>query len=191
MRLEGKDRKVHCKNKLSLWGNSPKIRTHQWPSSSCSTFTLWYISIWFTTWLSVDTMQIHARYKQSWLLRYNADPWGRLKFGHSYQTYNIYLYHTDANMSTTMNIQMWIHAMNHINTPSQPGEINECLTDTKIFVSSSTKYNYINVITCIDVEHGRNHLIIGQWWKLLIIAREITIDVNDSQGTLVRSTECE
>ena len=44
----------------------------------------------------------------------------RLKFGHRYHTYNVDLCPTDANLSTTMNIQMWIHAMAHTNTPSQP-----------------------------------------------------------------------
>ena len=55
----------------------------------------------------------------------------RIKFGHSFQTYNVDLCHTDANLSTTMNIQMWIHARTHTNTPSQPGESNECLTNTQ------------------------------------------------------------
>ena len=55
----------------------------------------------------------------------------KLKFGHSYQTYNVDLCHTDTNMRTTMNIQMWIHARSHTYTPSQPGESNECLTDTQ------------------------------------------------------------
>jgi hypothetical protein len=49
--------------------------------------------------------------------------------------------------------------------------------------------NHVN--RCLDVEHGRNHLIIGQWCKLLTSAREIIINVNDSQGTLVHSIECE
>ena len=55
----------------------------------------------------------------------------RLKFGHSYQTYNVDLCHTDANLSIAINIQMWIHAMNHTNTPSQPGESNEALTNNQ------------------------------------------------------------
>ena len=55
----------------------------------------------------------------------------RLKFVHSYQTYIVDLCHIDANLSTTMNIQMWIHARTHTNTPSQPGENNECLTTTQ------------------------------------------------------------
>ena len=49
--------------------------------------------------------------------------------------------------------------------------------------------NHVN--RCPDVEHGRNHLITGQWCEPLTSAREITINVNDSQGTLVRSNECE
>ena len=42
-----------------------------------------------------------------------------------------------------------------------------------------------------DVEHGINHLITGQWCELLTSTREITIDVNDSQGTLVQYPRCE
>ena len=34
----------------------------------------------------------------------------RLKYGHSYQTYNVYLCQMDTNLSTTMTIQMWIRA---------------------------------------------------------------------------------
>ena len=49
----------------------------------------------------------------------------RIKFGHIYQTYNVDLCHTEANMSTSMNIQMWIHARTHTNIPSQPWESNE------------------------------------------------------------------
>ena len=78
--------------------------------------------------------------------QYNADPYEilivmateiqrismqkRLKFGHSYQTYNVDSCHTYANLSIAMNIQMWIHARTHTNTPSKPGESNECLTNT-------------------------------------------------------------
>ena len=46
-------------------------------------------------------------------------------------------------------------------------------------------------LQCFDVEHDRNHLITGQWWEPLTSAREITIDVDDSQGTLVQYHECE
>ena len=49
----------------------------------------------------------------------------RLKLGHSYQTYNVYLFHTDTNLSIATTIQMWIHATTHTNTPLQPGERNE------------------------------------------------------------------
>ena len=46
-------------------------------------------------------------------------------------------------------------------------------------------------LQCCEVEHGRNQLIIGQLCEPLTSAREITIDVNDCQGTLVQSTERE
>ena len=51
--------------------------------------------------------------------------------GHSYQKYTVYLCQRDANLSTNMNIQMWIHARTRTNIPFQPGEINECLTTTQ------------------------------------------------------------
>ena len=44
---------------------------------------------------------------------------------------------------------------------------------------------------CVDVEHGRNHLITDQCGILLTSMREITNDDNDSQGNLVHSNECE
>ena len=50
----------------------------------------------------------------------------RLKFGHCYQTYNVDLCHTDTNLSTTMNIQCGSMLGLIQNTPSQPGESNEC-----------------------------------------------------------------
>ena len=62
-------------------------------------------------WLQTNTRKIHGRDKQTWLLEYNVDPCDRgLKLGHSYQTYNVYLCHIDANLSIAMTIQMWIHA---------------------------------------------------------------------------------
>ena len=83
--------------------------------------TLWNMSQMTQKWLYTNTIQIHVRYKQSWLLRYNINPWGRIKFGHSYQTYNVDLRHTDTYMSIATYIQLWIHAMDHTNTLSQPG----------------------------------------------------------------------
>ena len=40
-----------------------------------------------------------------------------------------------------------------------------------------------------EVKHGRNLLITSQWCEPLTSEREITIDLNDFQGTLVQSTE--
>ena len=61
----------------------------------------------------------------------------------------------------------------------------------KVFNPVIWKYKYSHVITCVEVEHGRNHLITGHWWKPLTSVREITNNVSDSQGTLVQSNECE
>ena len=57
--------------------------------------------------------------------------------------------------------------------------------------SNSKWYDSIHVNICIDVEHGRNHLITSYWCKLLKSVREIITDVNDSQGILVHSSEYE
>ena len=73
-----------------------------------------------------------------------------------------------------MNVQIWIHAMTHTNTPSQLGESNEHLKNTQ-----GLRLIFHRV------------LIVNQWWEPLTSVREITIDVDDSQGTLVQYTECE
>ena len=78
------------------------------------------------------------------------------------------------------------------NIPSQPGESNECFT--KYPGSSSCLPQSMNLTMLLqysEVEHGRNHLITGQLCEPLTSTREFTINVNDSQGTLVQSTKCE
>ena len=115
----------------------------------------------------------------------------RLKLVHKNQTYNVDLCHSKENLSTTMNTQMWIHARNHTNTPSQPSESNEHLTNTHILQLVFNKVWLYPWLQCSEVKHGRNHLITNQWCEPLTSAREITINVNDSQGTLVQSTEYE
>ena len=107
-----------------------------------------------SSWLQTNTRKIHERDKQTWLLEYSVDPCDRgLKLGHSYQTYNVYLCHTDANLSIATTIQVWLQWS--------------------------------------EVEHGRSHLITSQWCEPLTSAREIIINVNDSQGNQVQSIECE
>ena len=65
------------------------------------------------------------------------------------------------------------------------------ITQPKVFLSIPMWYESSHVNRCLDVEHGINHLITSQWCEPLTSAREITINVNDSQGTLVHSNECE
>lgn len=43
----------------------------------------------------------------------------------------------------------------------------------------------------LEIEHGRNHLIINQWWEYLIDERGTVNGFNGPQGTLVHSMECE
>ena len=43
----------------------------------------------------------------------------------------------------------------------------------------------------VEVEHGRNHLITGQWCEPLTSVMEITNDNNDSQGIIVHYDEWE
>ena len=65
------------------------------------------------------------------------------------------------------------------------------ITQPRVFLPIPIWYESDHVNRCLDVEHGRNHLITVQWCEPLTSAREITINVNDSQGTLVHSSECE
>jgi hypothetical protein len=57
--------------------------------------------------------------------------------------------------------------------------------------SRRPKYESYHVITCVEVKHGRNHLITGHRCIPLTSAREIIIDANDSQGAIVQSIDCE
>jgi hypothetical protein len=65
------------------------------------------------------------------------------------------------------------------------------VTRPRVFLPIPTWYDSNHVNRCLDVEHGINHLITDQWSEPLTSAKEITINVNDSQGTLVHSIECE
>ena len=65
------------------------------------------------------------------------------------------------------------------------------ITQPRVFLPILMWYDSNHVNRCPDVEHGRNHLITGQWCEPLTSVREITINVNASQGTLVHSSECE
>ena len=91
----------------------------------------------------------------------------KLKIGHSHKTYKVDLC---INTNHKYSITTWIKKMR-----------------PRVFNAVLWKYESSHVITCVKVEHGRNHLIIDHWWKPLTSAREISIDVNDSQGTKVQS----
>jgi hypothetical protein len=65
------------------------------------------------------------------------------------------------------------------------------ITQPRVFLPIPLWYNSNHVNRCLDVEHGKSHLITGQWCEPLTSVREITINVNDSQGTLVHPNECE
>ena len=82
------------------------------------------------------------------LLEYNLDPCDRgLRLGHSYQTYNVDLCHPDANLSIAMSIKMWFHAR-YTKLHRNLGKSNEHFKQIpRVFVSSSTKYDSIHVIT--------------------------------------------
>ena len=51
----------------------------------------------------------------------------------------------------------WIYVSQIIHTPSQPGSQREI----QGLQFHRPKYKYNHVITCVEVEHGRNHLITG------------------------------
>ena len=71
-----------------------------------------------------------------------------LKLGHSYQTYNVDLCHTDTNLSISTTIKMWIHAR-YTKLHRNVGKAMRDKQIPKVFVSSSTKNNSIHVITII------------------------------------------
>jgi hypothetical protein len=51
----------------------------------------------------------------------------------------------------------WIYVSLIIHTPSQPGQRD----DIQGLQSHLPKYESNHVITCVEVEHGKNHLITG------------------------------
>ena len=65
------------------------------------------------------------------------------------KSYNVDLCHTDANLSIAMTIQMWIHAR-YTKLHRTLGKRNEHFKLTpRALISSSTKYDFIHVITMI------------------------------------------
>jgi hypothetical protein len=83
-------------------------------------------------------------------------------------------------------------SLSNINSFRSLGEAYiKVITQPRVFLPIPTWYDSNHVNRCPDVEHGRNHFITGQWCEPLTSAREITINVNDSQGTLVHYSECE
>ena len=131
-------------------------------------------------WINMDT-RIQHRYMRR-----------RLKLVHSYQTYNIDICKMGMNLSTAMTIQMWIYARNYtkysIATWGKQWTLNKYPGSSSCLLQSMILSMWLQ---CLDVEHGRNHLITDQWREPLTSAREITINVDDSQGTLVHDPECE
>ena len=99
--------------------------------------------------MQTNTRKIHERNKQAWLLEYSVDPCDRgLKLGHSYQTYNVELCHTDTNLIIAIAIKMWIHAR-YTKLYRNLGKAMSTKQIPKVFISSSTKYDSIHVIIMI------------------------------------------
>ena len=116
MRLEGNDRK----NNLIEESVVPRQRSNVQNFSSITNFLQHLLHFdtcpkGLTTWLLTNTMQIHVRYKKVMATEIQCRSIRRrLKFGHSYQTYNVDLCQMDTNLSTNMTIQMWIHARKNV-----------------------------------------------------------------------------
>ena len=193
MRLEEYDKRELWKSKLSLQGkNQLDRRSTTRNLQYINTFESWTnVS---SSWLQTNTRKIHERDKQTRLLEYSVDPCDRvLKIGHSYNIQCI-------SMSYRCKFE---HSHNHTNvdpcwyfiqyTPSQPGE--KAMSVFNKYPGSLYRLPQSMILSMwlqwSEVKHGRNQLITDQWCKSLTSVREITIDVNDSQGTLVQSTECE
>jgi len=61
---------------------------------------------------------------------------------------------------------------------------NRVSPQPRVFVPILKWYEYYSHVNkCLDVEHGRNHLITSHWGIPLTSVMEITNDDNDSQGT--------
>ena len=99
--------------------------------------------------MRTNTRKIYERNKQAWLLEYSVDPCDRgLKLGHGYQTYKVDLCHKDVNLSIATTIQMWIHAR-YTKLHHNLGKAMSAKQIPKVFISSSTKYDSIHLITMI------------------------------------------
>ena len=78
--------------------------------------------------------------------------------------------------SMNMYLQSWIY-----NKSTQPG----CMKlDPRFWFPSLSMYKSNHVSKFLEDEHGRNHLITGQWCEILTSVRETTSNVNGSQNTL-------
>ena len=148
MRIEGYNRWEIWKRNLSLGGNKLLDRRS-------STKHLQYINTFdswgnvSSSWLQTNTRQIHERDKQTWLLEYSVDPCDRgLKLGHRYLIYNVDLCHIDVDLSIAATIQMWIHAR-YTKLHHNLGKAMSGKQIHRVFISSSTKYDFIHVITMI------------------------------------------
>ena len=170
MRLEGYDRQELWNSKLSLRGkNQLDWRSRTRHLQYINTFDSW--ANMSSSWLQTNTRQIHERDEKSWQLEYNVDPCDRgLKIGHSYQIYNVYLCHTDANLSIATTVQMWIHAGNSYNILHR-NLGRKLWVLSNIYPGSWSPLPQSTIISMwlqwFEVEHRINHLITGQWWKSL------------------------
>jgi hypothetical protein len=78
---------------------------------------------------------------------------------HSHEKYTVDLCYKDSNLDIAMKHTRWIYGSvqnyeHYIGTWIH-------VTTSMVFISIFPKYGSIHVITYVEVEHGRNHLITG------------------------------
>jgi hypothetical protein len=82
-----------------------------------------------------------------------------IKILHSHQEYTVDLCIRKLKLDIATRHTKWIYvSIQIINTPSQPGPK---MMRSRVFNPVVRKYESSHVITGVEVEHGRNHLITG------------------------------
>jgi hypothetical protein len=78
---------------------------------------------------------------------------------HSHEKYTVDLCYNDSNLDIATRNTRWIYVS--VQTYDYSITTWIYVTVSRVFISIILKYKSIHVITGVEVEHGRNHLITG------------------------------
>jgi hypothetical protein len=78
---------------------------------------------------------------------------------HSHEKYTVDLCYKDSNLDIATRNTRWIYVS--VQTYEYSIATWIYVTVSRVFISIIPKYESIHVITGVEVEHGRNHLITG------------------------------